>query len=209
MYVLGAESYYDQIDLQWWDGQIEEWKAFTCESGVGPCLSFDIASGHYRVLSAYIQKGTKLTVHVTSIGESHEYQVLIRSGEPPTESNYDYQLTRKEPGFTQWSCRGVPFFFRVALPNGAKTKKSKFGVTLTLDNCSEKDYIQRCPGGWKDKGDGWCIPPKWYNGPCKKQNFFGEYDLGREYTNPASKRNTHAVAAVCSRTTAQPKQWLA
>lgn len=41
-------------------------------------------------------------------------------------------------------------------------KKSKFGVTLTEDNCIEKDYSVRCPGGWKDKGDGWCLPPKYY-----------------------------------------------
>lgn len=56
---------------------------------------------------------------------------------------------------------GISLFFRLQLPNTVH-KKSKFGVTLTEDNCIEKDYSVRCPGGWKDKGDGWCLPPKYY-----------------------------------------------
>jgi len=174
------------VDLQWWDANIEEWKGFTCQSGIGPCITFDLTPGTYRVFSAYIKKGTKLTVHLNNINNDHEYQVLIRAGEPPSEHEYDYQMTRKEPGFTQWSCRGAPLFFRISLPN-TKYKKSKFGVTLTEDNCIEKDYSAKCPGGWKGKGDGWCNPPKWYDGPCKKQNYFGEYNLGKDFSNPGSK----------------------
>ena len=35
-------------------------------------------------------------------------------------------------------------FFRVQLPNTVKNnKKAKFGVTLTEDNCIEKDYTVR------------------------------------------------------------------
>uniref|UniRef100_A0A7S0R261 CPW-WPC domain-containing protein n=1 Tax=Pyramimonas obovata TaxID=1411642 RepID=A0A7S0R261_9CHLO len=182
----GGHGIYRTVDLQWWDPKVEEWKAFRCDSGVGPCISFDALPGSYRILSAYIKKGTKLTVHLNNIGYDHDFQVLIKSAEPPTETDYDYQMTRKEPGFTQWSCRGVSMFFRVQLPNNVH-KKAKFGVTLTEDNCIEKDYSVRCPGGWKDQGSGWCQPPKFYTGPCRKQNYFGEYNMGRDYSNPASK----------------------
>jgi len=174
------------VDLQWWDPKLEDWKAYRCESGIGPCLTFEVVPGSYRIMSAYIKKGSKLTVHLANQGNEHDYQVFIKTGSPPTETDYDYQMTRKEPGFTQWSCRGISLFFRLQLPNNVH-KKSKFGVTLTEDNCIEKDYSVRCPGGWKDKGDGWCLPPKYYQGPCKKQNYFGEYNMGKEYSNPSSK----------------------
>mmetsp|Transcript_33633 Transcript_33633/g.63273 ORF Transcript_33633/g.63273 Transcript_33633/m.63273 type:complete len:442 (+) Transcript_33633:239-1564(+) len=183
---MGNTGLQRTVDLQWWDAQIEEWKAFRCESGLGPCITFDMVPGAYRVMSAYIKRGSKLTVHLNNINNEHDYEVLIKSGEPPTETSYDYRMTRKEPGFTQWSCRGVSLFFRIELPNNVH-KKSKFGVTLTEDNCVEKDYSVRCPGGWKDKGDGWCAPPKFYSGPCRKQNYFGEYNLGKDYSNPSSK----------------------
>jgi len=45
-------------------------------------------------MSAYIKKGSKLTVHLANQGNEHDYQVFIKTGSPPTETDYDYQMTR-------------------------------------------------------------------------------------------------------------------
>lgn len=75
---------------------------------------------------------------------------------------------------------------------------------------SDQDYTQQCPVGWDPNVEGWCKPPKTYTvtfqlkknharcqcprrilcvvqGPCRRQNFFGQRELGHEYSNPASK----------------------
>lgn len=46
------------------------------------------------IMSAYIKKGSKLTVHLANQGNEHDYQVFIKTGSPPTETDYDYQMTR-------------------------------------------------------------------------------------------------------------------
>ena len=46
------------------------------------------------IMSAYIKRGSKLTVHLANQGSEHEYQVFIKTGSPPTETDYDYQMTR-------------------------------------------------------------------------------------------------------------------
>ena len=82
---------------------------------------------------------------------------------------------------------------------------------MRLVNLFDKqDYTQQCPVGWIPNIEGWCKPPKTYTviffdrqatilfqcgslsycvvqGPCRRQNFFGQRELGHEYSNPASK----------------------
>eukprot|EP00227_Mantoniella_beaufortii_P008174 CAMPEP_0197583694 /NCGR_PEP_ID=MMETSP1326-20131121/6530_1 /TAXON_ID=1155430 /ORGANISM="Genus nov. species nov., Strain RCC2288" /LENGTH=323 /DNA_ID=CAMNT_0043147949 /DNA_START=264 /DNA_END=1232 /DNA_ORIENTATION=+ len=174
-----------EIDLHWWDSRTEGWQGVSCKNGVGPCISFEISPGGHRILSAYIHRGQRMTVHLHSFGYASDFQVFIKANEVPTAQSYDFKLSRNEPGFAEWTCKGVLLYWRVQLSHG--NAKAKFGVTITQDTCLHKDYTQQCPVGWNSNLDGWCKPPKSYMGPCRRQNFFGQRELGHEYSNPASK----------------------
>ncbi|CAL6310944.1 unnamed protein product [Bathycoccus prasinos] len=104
------------IQLNLWDQSSENWKDFDCASQRGTCLAVEVNSGNYRVMSAYIGKGTRLTIHTNSI-------------EHRSESNIT---------------------------------KVNIGITLTVDECIQKNYEQACPTKWLATSGGWCQPPEEY-----------------------------------------------
>ncbi|XRB11701.1 hypothetical protein RI054_03g15340 [Pseudoscourfieldia marina] len=166
------------LDLFAWDGETNEWDAVLCTSGLGPCVTSDLYAGRRKHFAVYIERAAKLTVHITNIDHQKQFEVFVRSNVPPTTTEHDFKIIRREPGFTQWSCVGSLLYFSVAIA-GANPKKTggsnaKFGVVVTTDGCMSKDYTKQCPGGWKPDAKGWCAAPKWYQGPCRKNNFFGQ-----------------------------------
>ena len=50
-------------------------QGFSCQNGVGPCISFEISPGGHRILSAYIHRGSRMTVHLHSFGYASNFQV--------------------------------------------------------------------------------------------------------------------------------------
>eukprot|EP00899_Mesostigma_viride_P004426 jgi/Mesvir1/13985/Mv21637-RA.1 len=174
-----------KIPMQFYDKKRQEWREQACNSGKSPCITFDIAVGSFQMVGVYIERATKLTVHISNLGKDEPYDVYVKSNEPPTGEVYDYYLRKAEPAFTQWSCRGSTLYFTIYSNNNHRT--AKFGLTLTSDLCHNKDYSQMCPMDWVHTGQGWCLPPKSYKGPCSNHNYFGDHDMGRGYANPSSK----------------------
>jgi hypothetical protein len=40
---------------------------------------------------------------------------------------------------------------------------------------------------WRSRAEAARRSGRRWQGPCKKQNYFGEYNMGKEYSNPSSK----------------------
>jgi len=178
------------IRLNLWDPNSENWKDFECASQRGTCLAVEVAAGNYRVMSAYISKGTRLTIHSNSIGHRSENNITIfvKAGEIPTPKEYDFKLSGRDPGFSQFSCYGVMLYWQLQLDanNISKRNKVNIGITLTVDDCIQKNYMQACPKKWLATSGGWCQPPKDYKGPCHSQNYFGTQRIGNGFSVPSS-----------------------
>lgn len=172
------------VSLNWWDYNLEQWKAVRCLSGGGSCIQFKGVT--FRLFGAYIKRGTRLTVHINNHGRKN-LQMYVRSGKPPTSKLNDYEIRKKEPGFTQWTCKGVFVYWMVKSDPSEPSESVEFGVSVTSDWCSSKDYSGQCPYAWIARSGGWCDPPKSYTGPCAKQNFFGTLEKESEYSNPQSQ----------------------
>ncbi|CAL6300459.1 unnamed protein product [Bathycoccus prasinos] len=73
------------IQLNLWDQSSENWKDFDCASQRGTCLAVEVNSGNYRVMSAYIGKGTRLTIHTNSIEHRSESNITNYEQACPTK----------------------------------------------------------------------------------------------------------------------------
>lgn len=178
------------IQLNLWDQSSENWKDFDCASQRGICLAIEVNSGNYRVMSAYIGKGTRLTIHTNSIEHRSESNITIfvKSGEIPTQRNNDFKLSGRDPGFSQFSCYGVMLYWQIQLDESIVSRRNKvnIGITLTVDECIQKNYEQACPTKWLATSGGWCQPPEEYKGPCRSQNYFGTQRVANEFSVPSS-----------------------
>lgn len=154
-----------------------------CVSGGGNCVKFQGST--FRLFGTYVKKGTRLTVHVNNHG-TRNLLMHVRSGEPPTSKLNDYKVNRRDPGFTQWTCKGVYIYWIVQADISELTSMFEFGISITSDWCSAKDYSGQCPHLWNSRPGGWCNPPTSYKGPCSKQNYFGTL-VENEYANPRAK----------------------
>lgn len=172
------------INLNWWDYNLEQWQAVRCVSGGGSCIQFKGVT--FRLFGAYIKRGTRLTVHINNHG-TKDLQMYVRSGKPPTSKLNDYGIRKREPGFTQWTCKGVFVYWIVMSDSSEPSESFEFGVSVTSDWCASKDYAGQCPYTWEPRSGGWCDPPKSYKGPCAKQNFFGALTRESDYSNPQSQ----------------------
>lgn len=179
------------IHLNLWDPSSEDWKDFECASQRGTCLAVEVEPGNYRVMSAYISKGTRLTIHTNSNEHRSERNitVFVKAGEIPTQRNNDFKLSGKDPGFSQFSCYGVMLYWQIQLNANIvsrRNQKMNIGITLTVDECIRKNYEQACPRKWLAKSGGWCQPPEEYKGPCRSQNYFGTQRVGNGFSIPSS-----------------------
>lgn len=122
------------IRLNLWDPNSENWKDFECASQRGTCLAVEVAAGNYRVMSAYISKGTRLTIHSNSIGHRSENNITIfvKAGEIPTPREYDFKLSGRDPGFSQFSCYGVMLYWQLQLDANNISKKNVSAFRLKL-----------------------------------------------------------------------------
>jgi hypothetical protein len=98
------------VNLNWWDQDSERWETAICVSGGGNCVKFQGST--FRLFGTYVKKGTRLTVHVNNHG-TRNLLMHVRSGEPPTSKLNDYKVNRRDPGFTQWTCKGVYIYWIV------------------------------------------------------------------------------------------------
>jgi hypothetical protein len=57
------------VSLNWWDYNLEQWKAVRCLSGGGSCIQFKGVT--FRLFGAYIKRGTRLTVHINNHGRKN------------------------------------------------------------------------------------------------------------------------------------------
>lgn len=114
------------IQLNLWDQSSENWKDFDCASQRGTCLAVEVNSGNYRVMSAYIGKGTRLTIHTNSIEHRSESNITIfvKSGEIPTQRNNDFKLSGRDPGFSQFSCYGVMLYWQIQLDESIVSRRN-------------------------------------------------------------------------------------
>jgi len=57
-------------------------------------LAVEVEPGNYRVMSAYISKGTRLTIHTNSNEHRSERNitVFVKAGEIPTQRNNDFKV---------------------------------------------------------------------------------------------------------------------
>ncbi|CAL6303620.1 unnamed protein product [Bathycoccus prasinos] len=131
------------IQLNLWDQSSENWKDFDCASQRGTCLAVEVNSGNYRVMSAYIGKGTRLTIHTNSI-------------EHRSESN----ITKVNIGITLTVDECIQKVNEAAL----KFSTSDFlNILRTMINFSPlQNYEQACPTKWLATSGGWCQPPEEY-----------------------------------------------
>ncbi|CAL6310905.1 unnamed protein product [Bathycoccus prasinos] len=117
------------IQLNLWDQSSENWKDFDCASQRGTCLAVEVNSGNYRVMSAYIGKGTRLTIHTNIIEHRSESNTtnyeqacptkwLATSGgwcQPPEEYKSDFGSFQLLPADRK---KNVYLFF-VDIPPGS------------------------------------------------------------------------------------------
>jgi CPW-WPC domain-containing protein len=141
-------------------------------------------------MSAYIGKGTRLTIHTNIIEHRSESNITIfvKSGEIPTQRNNDFKLSGRDPGFSQFSCYGVMLYWQIQLDQSIVSRRNKvnIGITLTVDECIQKNYEQACPTKWLATSGGWCQPPEEYKGPCRSQNYFGTQRVANGFSVPSS-----------------------
>lgn len=166
-------------------------KTFACDSQRGTCLVLKATSGDFRIMSAYINRGMRLSIHANIIDHkfdsNNNITIYVQAGELPSQRKNDFKITGRDPGFSQFTCYGVMLYWRLQLNIDVLEKQEvDIGITLTEDECITKNYEADCPLNWLAKSGNWCQPPTDYTGPCRSQNYFGTQNIRNGFSNPSS-----------------------
>lgn len=94
-------------------------KTFACDSQRGTCLVLKATSGDFRIMSAYINRGMRLSIHANIIDHkfdsNNNITIYVQAGELPSQRKNDFKITGRDPGFSQFTCYGVMLYWRLQL----------------------------------------------------------------------------------------------